>query len=238
MEVDPRYSKDGVIVLHHDPTLERTTDGKGRVADHTWAELKTLRLKDPKGNLTPYAMPTLDEALEWARGKTILVLDQKDVPVEARVRKIEEHQAEAYAMLIVYTFAGAKRCHAMNEHIMMEVMIPNREKLDAFDKTGVPWSHIVAFVGHTPPEDAGLCALIHAKGTSCMAGTSRNLDRRLVDGQVTNVEALADEYRALMDKGVDLVETDIPGEVGRLLYGTKAVPPSRATFFPWSSPDK
>ena len=236
MEVDPRYSKDGVIVLHHDPTLERTTDSKGRVADHTWAELKTLRLKDPKGNLTPYAMPTLDEALEWARGKTILVLDQKDVPVEARVRKIEEHQAEAYAMLIVYSFAGAKRCHEMNECIMMEVMIPSREQLEAFDKTGVPWSNIVAFVGHSPPQDAGLCAAIHAKGASCMAGTSRNLDRRLLDGQVTTVDALGDEYHALMDKGVDLIETDIPREVGRLLYGTRAVPPSRATFFPWFQP--
>jgi len=236
MEVDPRCTKDGVIVLHHDPTLERTTNGTGRVADHTWAELKTLRLKDPDGNLTSYAMPTLDEALQWARGKTILVLDQKDVPVEARVRKITEHQAEAYAMLIVYSFDGARRCHALNQRIMMEVMIPNRERFAAFDKTGVPWSHIVAFVGHMPPEDAGLGALIHAKGASCMAGTSRNLDRRLLDGQVATIDTLGDAYRALMEQGIDLIETDIPREVGQLLYGRQAAPSSRATFFPGSRP--
>src|SRR4029079_6903356 len=43
LEVDPRYTKDGQIVIHHDPSLERTTTGKGRVVDHTLAELKQLK---------------------------------------------------------------------------------------------------------------------------------------------------------------------------------------------------
>src|SRR4051812_35763827 len=46
LEIDPRYAKDGAIVVHHDPTLERTTTGKGRVVDFTLTELKQLRLKD------------------------------------------------------------------------------------------------------------------------------------------------------------------------------------------------
>lgn len=45
MEVDPRYTKDGQIVLHHDDTLGRTTTGRGKVSDFTLAELKALRLK-------------------------------------------------------------------------------------------------------------------------------------------------------------------------------------------------
>src|SRR5262245_33750838 len=54
LEVDPRYTKDGAIVLMHDATLDRTTTGAGNVADHTLAELKALRLKDPEGNITDY----------------------------------------------------------------------------------------------------------------------------------------------------------------------------------------
>src|SRR6185369_1446845 len=88
LEIDPRYAKDGAIVVHHDPTLERTTTGKGRVVDMTLQELKQLRLKDTEGNRTEFQIPTLDEVLDWARGKTIVVLDQKDVSVEARVKKI------------------------------------------------------------------------------------------------------------------------------------------------------
>ena len=71
MEIDPRYAKDGSIVLHHDESLERTTNGRGKVSDLTLPELKQLRLKDPEGNLTGYRIPTLDEALEWARGRTV-----------------------------------------------------------------------------------------------------------------------------------------------------------------------
>ena len=230
MEIDPRYTKDGVIVLHHDPTLERTTSGTGRVVDHTWQELKALRLKDSEGTLTEHSIPTLDEALQWARGKTILVLDQKDVPVEARARKVAEHNAEAYVMLIVYSFADAQRCYAMNQDIMMEVMIPNGKQVEAFDKTGVPWSNIVAFVGHSPPQEAQLCQMIHAKGASCMGGTSRNIDRQFIERRVTDVNDLRKEYHALMEMGIDLIETDLPREVGPLLYSWQPIGASRAPF--------
>ena len=173
MEIDPRYTKDGSIVVHHDATLERTTTGKGRVVELTLQELKELRLKDSEGVVTEFQIPTLDEVLLWARGKTILVIDQKDVPVEARVRKIEEHRAEAYAMLIVYSFKDAKKCYELNKNIMMEVMIATRERFHEFDKTGIPWSNIIAFVGHMPPRDKELLQMIHAQGTCCMVGTSR-----------------------------------------------------------------
>jgi glycerophosphoryl diester phosphodiesterase len=235
LEIDPRYAKDGAIVVHHDPTLERTTTGKGRVSDFTLAELKQLRLKDIAGNVTEYQMPTLDEALEWARGKAVLVLDQKDVPVAARIKKIEEHHAEACAMLIVNTFKDAQACYALNPKIMMEVMIPNREKVAEFDALGIPWSNVVAFVGHIPPEDKGLYEAIHAKGACCMIGTSRNLDRQVNSGQVNSgqvadIKQLEPQYRAFLGRGADLIETDIPAQLGPLLYGTSSAPPAKAEY--------
>jgi len=231
LEIDPRYAKDGAIVVHHDPGLERTTTGKGLVADHTLAELKQLRLKDTAGNVTDYQMPTLDEALEWARGKTILVLDQKDVPVAARVKKVEEHQAEAYVMLIVYSFRDAQACYALNPKIMMEVMIPSRDKVAEFDALGVPWRNIVAFVGHIPPEDPGLYEAIHAKGACCMIGTSRNLDRQFSGGKVATLKQLEPDYRAYLKRGADLIETDIPAHLGPMLNGSAAIPPSKQDVF-------
>ena len=41
-EFDVKLSKDGVAILLHDPTLERTTNGKGRAADLRWEELRAL----------------------------------------------------------------------------------------------------------------------------------------------------------------------------------------------------
>ena len=42
LEIDLQFTKDGQIVLHHDPTLDRTTTGTGPVADHTLKELSTF----------------------------------------------------------------------------------------------------------------------------------------------------------------------------------------------------
>jgi len=42
LEVDVHLSRDGVVVVHHDPTLERTTNGRGRLRDHTADALARL----------------------------------------------------------------------------------------------------------------------------------------------------------------------------------------------------
>ena len=59
-EIDPRLTKDSVIVLMHDATLDRTTTGTGKVCDHTWKELQKLRLKDHSGKVTNCKIPTLE----------------------------------------------------------------------------------------------------------------------------------------------------------------------------------
>lgn len=220
MECDPRYTKDSILVLNHDPTLDRTSTGKGKVSDYTLKELKALKLKDTKGNITENQITTLDEALEWAKGKTVLVLDQKDVPVVARVKKVEEHKAEANVIIIAYSFDEVVQSYKLNKNIMMEVMIPNVEKLNEFDKLGVPWKNVIAFVGHNLPKDPKLYELIHQKGTICEAGSSRTIDRKFLNREVENIGLLKNDYSEFLVKGIDLIETDVPTDLGPLLYGT------------------
>jgi len=81
VELDVRLSADGHVVVLHDALLDRTTDGTGYVGDRTLAELKQLDAGswfDPR-----YAgerIPTLDEVLDWARGKAGLLLELKYEP--------------------------------------------------------------------------------------------------------------------------------------------------------------
>jgi len=220
LEVDPRLTKDGQIVIHHDATLDRTTTGSGRVADHTLAELKSLFLKDINGNVTDCRIPTLDEVITWARGKTILVLDQKDVPLQVRVQKVVDHRAQGFVMLIVGSVSDAQTCHQLDKNICMEVMMGDQGTFQAFDKSGVPWRNIIAFVGHNPPKDKELLMMIHAKGARCMAGTSRNLDQQLVIDAARQPAELQSRYRDLLETGVDVIETDRPLEVGAMLFGS------------------
>jgi glycerophosphoryl diester phosphodiesterase len=230
LEIDLRTTKEGTLVLMHDPTLDRTTNGTGPVKDRTLDELRHLRLKDRQGNLTDHRIPTLDEAMKWARGKTILVLDKKEVPVKEVVRVITTHRAEAYAMVMAYSITEIAECHALNPEIMMEVMMGTPERFAEFDRSGVPWSNVIAFVGHTQTPDADLCRRIRAKGASCMAGTSRNIDRQFLGGRVTTMEPLRGEYHAMLESGVDVIETDIPREVAPLLHGHGPVGASKARF--------
>jgi len=233
LEVDPRRTKDGAIVLHHDATLERTTTGSGKVADHTLAELQQLRLKDTEGATTSYAMPTLDEAIEWARGRTVLVLDQKDITATERAEIVTRHKAEAHVMLIISSFKDAAAVHRLNPTIFMEVMIPTAAKAEEFGRLGVPWRSVVAFVGHTPPEDAALYAFIHRQGACCMIGTSRNLDRQVIEKRVTSIQELEPGYRAFLARGADLIETDIPTLLGPMLFPGTPTSATGIPFFEW-----
>lgn len=230
LEIDPRVTRDGQTVVLHDATLGRTSTGEGRVADFSLSEIKQLRLRDHHGKVTGFEIPTLDEVIQWARGKTILVLDQKDLSAVERARVVTEHQAEAFVILIVYSFQDVQTVHRINPNVMMEVMIPNLQKAEVFDSLGVPWRNVVAFVGHQPPTDKALYEYIHHRGARCLVGTSRNLDKRFLEGDVDNLQQLEVEYRALLNRGADLIETDIPVDLGRLLNHDREVPPSLTEF--------
>lgn len=84
IETDVRLTKDGVPVLIHDRTADRTTDGKGYVKDMTFAELRTLNAgtKD-----VPQQIPTLEELLE--------LLAATDVTLNLEVKEYHEEGNEA-----------------------------------------------------------------------------------------------------------------------------------------------
>lgn len=91
LEFDVHLSRDGEVVVIHDPTLERTTSGQGPVRDKSLEELKALRLKDHAGALTAETIPTLDEvAALGAQGKRGMLLEIKVDDRRQRYPGIEE----------------------------------------------------------------------------------------------------------------------------------------------------
>ncbi|PIB29655.1 hypothetical protein BFP77_05785 [Maribacter sp. 4U21] len=75
IEVDVRVTSDGELVLMHDSTIDRTTEGSGNVSDFTLEELKEFRLFNDSGVLTNERIPTLKEVLSLTRGKLYIDLD-------------------------------------------------------------------------------------------------------------------------------------------------------------------
>ena len=62
----------------HDPTLNRTTTGKGKIAEVTIDSIQKLKLKNGCAIRTIHKVPTLEEALLHAKGKIMLNLDKAD----------------------------------------------------------------------------------------------------------------------------------------------------------------
>jgi len=74
IECDVHLSSDGRLVVIHDHTMERTTNGKGLVRDHTAAELRKLDAGEGE------KIPLLQEVVELALGKVGLVIEIKQLP--------------------------------------------------------------------------------------------------------------------------------------------------------------
>lgn len=76
VEIDVRMSRDGVPVVIHDETVDRTTNGTGPVADQTLAELQRLDAGSWKGRqFAGERIPTLEEALRAAKNRGRVLLD-------------------------------------------------------------------------------------------------------------------------------------------------------------------
>ncbi|HBI86566.1 MULTISPECIES: glycerophosphodiester phosphodiesterase family protein [Sphingobacterium] len=77
VEIDVRHTKDNMMILMHDETLDRTTNGKGLVSEHTWEEIKGLQLKNNDGTVSAYNIPLLKDILMKFKDRILFDLDIK-----------------------------------------------------------------------------------------------------------------------------------------------------------------
>lgn len=211
-EIDPRMTKDSVVVLMHDATLERTTNGTGKLSDYTWAEVQKLQLKDRFGKLTPYRVPTLAQVIEWGRGKTILNLDRKDVPPEITDRIIKEHKAGSFVMVTVHNAAQAKFYFDKDTNRMMSAFVKTEKALKEYEAAGIPWKNVIAYIGsENKPENKIMLDLLHLRKVKCMISAAPVYDK------LNTVEQRAEAYRDIFRSGADILESDLPVEVAQAI---------------------
>ena len=201
IECDVRKTKDGVLVLMHDRTLDRTTNGKGRVIDHTFAELSKLNLKDDDGKVTKFKIPTLKQAFQWAKGKAILELDVKrPVTPEEIVDVIKKHKAESYSIVITYNVDAAVRYHKLHPGIMISASAGSLEAIKRLLTKGINPKKLIGFVGVREARKE-VYEELHKHGIMAILGTLGNLDRRAG-------KKGAKLYIQFLEKGANILATD------------------------------
>ena len=203
IETDVRRTADGVLILMHDETLDRTTTGTGRVEDRTLGYVRSLRLVTDDSLVTSFRVPTLAEALAWAEGRAVLLLDVKrDVPVAELVAEIERLDAADQAAVIVYSLEDHLRLYALAPNLVVSSTAETLAAADALLAADVDLTRTIAWTGVGAP-DPDVVAALHAAGIRAQAGAFGAID----DDARTGEPAAA--YAPLLVPGADVIATDL-----------------------------
>jgi glycerophosphoryl diester phosphodiesterase len=219
LEVDVALSADGVPVLMHDRTLDRTTTGRGPVSGLRLVELKALALRDAAGMLTAETIPTLDEALSVASGRAVIMLDIKtglsdDDPawseryravVGATARVVSRANGRQKVAFIAYTPGESAMIETVAPWAMQSVSVGPRTVIEAYGRSGLATSAMLAFTG-TRARDAALNATLGDQRIEVIFGTLGRAGTRLDD--VYASDGNLTEYRDLVAGGVQVIATD------------------------------
>ena len=222
-EIDFSFTKDSVMVLMHDLTIDRTTNGKGRVADYTYEELQGFRLVDRDGKLTPYRIPRLKDMLEWGKDKVVFNFDNKYINTKGVSDEVRRASLDYYIrqlrpggewsmyhniMLSVRSIEEALYYwnHGIR-NVMFCVEISSMEHFRAYDASPIQWKYIMAYIRlAVNPELQQVYDLLHAEGVMTMTSITGSSDKvkNPRDRKVCYLRDLVSEP--------DLIETDYPSE--------------------------
>ncbi|WP_430468549.1 glycerophosphodiester phosphodiesterase family protein [Winogradskyella ouciana] len=205
-EVDVAQTKDGQLILMHDNSIDRTTNGSGSVKNLTYDEIKNYNLIDDFGNQTNFKIPLFSEVLDWCKtNNAILTVDikrsvrQKDV-----IDTIKKAMAEDNSIIITYDVVQAQSAYKLAPELLLSVSTRNHEELDRLLQTEIPTENMIAFTG-TRLSNVSLYKRLHDENIVCILGTLGNLDKQ--------AEVRGDEmYKRWHKFGADVLATDRPFE--------------------------
>lgn len=216
LEIDISKTSDGVLVLMHDDTLDRTTTGRGKLADLKAGDLAGLTLVDNDGKSTPYTIPTLGDALAWSEGRTLLALDRKGTTTYGDlVAATRAHNAFGRVVFATYSLEQAIEVAGLAPEAMIVVPLPEAGDTAKLEAAGVALTHVVAWGGTEVP-DPSLYDRLAAQGIEsafaplgAWTGSWDNRIRMLGD----------DTLYMRITKGVRLIATDRAREVAKVHPG-------------------
>jgi len=120
IELDVQLSRDKELVVIHDPTVDRTTDGSGSVRELTLDQLKQLNAAHQSKTVDFAPIPTLRDVMEWLAGTDLLLnieLKNAVYPYEGMEEKvidlIREYDMEERVILSSFNHYSLVYCHRL-----------------------------------------------------------------------------------------------------------------------------
>lgn len=214
VEIDVQRTKDGHLVLMHDATVNRTTNGTGRVDELTLDQVRQLRLRKGMGNgpapLTDLRVPTLGEVLDAVKGKSVLLNLDKGWPIREQMYT----ELAAKNMVEYGLFKGAPNAAEATEFMTahpdaLYMHVVNDAQAGDFEQftTRMP----VAFeLVYNTPDDVQAQPAYFAKVDAVSEIWINTMWSSLANGQ-TDEASLRDPalgWATLVAQGADILQTD------------------------------
>ena len=199
-ELDVHLTRDGAAVVIHDETVDRTTDGRGKVAAMTLAEIKRLDAGVHRGaEFAGDRIPTLDELFEAMRGRCALNIELKGEGVERQACELmRKHRALEASMLSSFEWDALARACTIEPTVRIGLLAEKEpERLIA---EAVPM-RAFAINPRFDMVSATLCDKAHRSGLNVYAWT--------VDAP--------EVMRMLIGYGVDGIMTNCPERLQQVL---------------------
>ncbi|MDO5977465.1 glycerophosphodiester phosphodiesterase family protein [Flavivirga spongiicola] len=216
VEIDIRETKDGHLVLMHDDTIGRTTTGKGYVKEWTLDSLKTIRLIDGLGVATQHKIPTLQEALELAKGKILINLDKSYQIFDKCYEVIKQTNTQDQVII-----KGVKRKQEVEKefgaylgkvHFMPIIVLPNPDAKEIIDDYLESKTPPVAFEfvlkGGAVKEVMSEFKNIRAAGSSIWVNSLWPHFNEGHDDEKAAINSTI--YQWYIDNDIDMIQTDRP----------------------------
>lgn len=212
MECDVRRSKDDHLVVIHDPTVDRTTDGKGRVADMTLDQLRQL---DAGSWFAPeYAgerLPTLDEVLEARAGRTRLIIEIKQESLEdAVVASVNTRRMAQSVLIASFHYSIGVRLFELAPEIPFIPLV----WLDH----PAPAEEAVRIADEAAAVNGAIFGVNYAAITPDLLSATHSANLRLMAWTVDNEE----DIRSMVELGVDVIASNDLALLLRVLSETGA----------------
>ncbi|MCP4001339.1 MAG: hypothetical protein GY727_10560 [Gammaproteobacteria bacterium] len=181
VELDVRYTSDGVPVLFHDADVSRTTNGTGLLEYFSLQELQTLDAGSWfNESFAGTRVPTLEEALEILQGKVCVYWDAKGLPAQRAVELFQQYGFERNCLVVnIYNewdnilhllWPDAPLIHVAGHLDQLPVLINNQPWLAAVRLTPQQLNEPLVNAAHT----RGLKVFVRVKETGDAALTYIN----------------------------------------------------------------
>ena len=217
IELDLRLTKDGVLVVAHDETVERCTDGVGPVAGFTFAELSKL---DAAHTFTPDGVtrPFRERGIRIPAFVEVLrAFTKARINVELK----SEDTLEPFAALVKAEGAVDRLCMGSEHDAIATELVKRFPGGCHFYPRDALASFIMPVLAGEPPHDEGFFSVLDMpleyEGVRLFTPALRHAAAKL--GKWINVWTINDEahMRALIADGVGGIMTDLPDLLRRVI---------------------